>query len=195
VVVVSGDDWVLSDTAFAALPADAKRLAENLARLLTNGSAGRIHAYSDFFAYTGAELRRTLEAQGHTFTVSTTLSLDLPALRAFDALLLGLPLPTPQQLDALSQYVDEGGRVYLHGGNGIGQPRLVPDAWNPWLSRYGLQMETGFNGLRGAVTVVSSHALFDGVSRVYIDAGHPLSGCCAVATTSAGAALFAVVER
>ena len=194
-IVVSGDDWVLSDTAFSVLPADAERLAGNLARLLAGASAGRLHAYSDFFAYAGAGLRRAIEAQGHTFTVNATLSFDLPTLQTYDALLVGLPLPTPAQIEVLAQYVDEGGRVYVHGGNGIGQPRLVPDAWNPWLSRYGLQMETGFNGLRGAVTVVSSHALFEGVTRVYIDAGHPLSGCCAVATTTAGAALFAVVER
>ena len=194
-IVVSGDDWVLSDTAFGALPGDTSRFTVNLARLLTNGAPGRIHAYSDFFAYTGAQLRRTLEGEGHTFTVSTSITFDLATLRQYHALLLGLPLPTPAQLDVLSQYLDAGGRVYIHAGNGIDQPTLVPDAWNPLLSRYGIELRTGFNALIGQIPIVGSHSLLDGVAALYMNAGHPIAGCCAAATTTGGATVIAVASR
>ena len=195
ILVVSGDDWVLSDTAFSALPADTSRFAVNLARLLTDGSPGRIHAYSDFFAYTGGQLRRTLEDEGHTFTVGVGLPFDLATLTQYDALLFGLPLPTPAQLDVLVQYLDGGGRVYLHAGNGIDQPNLVPDAWNPLLSRYGIELRTGFNNLIGQIPVAGTHSLLDGVATLYMNAGHPIAGCCVAATAAGGVTVIAVVSQ
>lgn len=190
-VVVSSDDWVLSDTAFSVLPADAPRFALNLARHLTGGQ-GRIHAYSDFFAYTGGSLAQTLTGAGYTYTVGIGISFDLATLSGFDALFLGIPLLTSQQVDVVRQYIAAGGHVYIHAGNGISEPDLVPMTWNPLLAPYGFTLQTGFDNLIGVVPVVSTHPLFDGVGAVYFNAGHPISGCCVVATTNGGAGIVAV---
>ena len=191
ILVVSNDDWVLSDQAFAALPTDTSNLAVNLARLLAP-RGGHIHAFSDFFAFTGVQLANTLRAAGFTYTVGVGIPFDLPTLSTFDAVLVGLPLPSPAQLEVLRQYVEGGGSLYIHAGNGISQPDLVPNTWNPLLDAFGLRLGRGFNGNRGNIGVVSSHPLLAGVSRVFIDQGHPITGCCIVATSSTnGAGLFA----
>lgn len=192
-LVVASDDWVLSDTAFGALPDDTARFARNLAAWLTGTPGqGRIHAYSDFFSYTGQQLASTLGGAGYTFTVGLATAFDLPTLSTFDAVMVGIPLLDAGQMDALSRYLDTGGRVYLHAGNGIDDPDLVPGTWNPLLSRFGIQLQRGFDGLLGPVTLASTHPLLEGVSRIYVNAGHPITGCCVVATAPAGSGLFAV---
>jgi hypothetical protein len=192
VVVVGNDDWMTSDQAFASLPADTASLAVNLARLVTGGSTGRIHAYSDYFPFTGAQLANRLQNAGYTYTVGIGIPFDLPTLSTYDALFMGIPLPTASQLVVLRQYVAQGGSLYIHGGNGISEPDLIPNTWNPFLEAFGLRFERGFNGLNGNITVVSSHPLLAGVSRVYIQSGHPITGCCIVATSPNGVGLFAV---
>ena len=197
-IVLSNDDWVLSDTAFAGLPVDTAALATNLANLLTGGPSGTIHAYSDFFAFTGAQLASTLSSAGYTYTTGTGISFDLATISSFDALLLGLPTLNPAELDVLEQYVNAGGSVYIHGGNGISDPNLIPNAWNPFLSKFGLGLEAtgGFNGLDGVTSIASSHPLFNRVNSVYISGGHFLSGCCTAATTQPPSqfSLFAVFQ-
>jgi hypothetical protein len=55
-------------------------------------------------------------------------------------------------------------------------------------------LSAGFNGLNGIIPIVSSHPLFTGVSAVLINQGHPLTGCCTAASTTAGLSLFAISD-
>jgi len=191
VVVLSGDDWALSDQAFSSLPTDTRNLALNLASLLAR-PGGRIHAYSDFFAFTGAQLANTLNTAGYLYTVGVGINFDLATLSTFDAVFMGIPLPDPARLEVLKQYVARGGNVYIHAGNGLTDPDLVPNTWNPFLDAFGLRLGRGFNNLVGNIPVVSTHPLFAGVSSVYMQAGHPITGCCSIASSTAGASLFAL---
>lgn len=190
-IVLSNDDWVLSDTGFAQRPVDTAKFANNLANLLV-GNAGSIHAYSDFFAFTGSSLATALTNSGHTYTTGTDIVFDLPTISAFDALFMGLPTPTASQIGVLVAYVNNGGSLYIHAGNGINDPSLVPNAWNPFLNQFGLSLGNTFNGLSGDIPIVSSHPLFDGVSALHIVQGHIIEGCCGVATATNGTTLFAV---
>jgi hypothetical protein len=191
IIVLANDDWLLSDVAFNRLPVDTSNLVVNLGRLLAPRT-GRIHIYSDYFSLTGVQLATTLRNAGFTVTTSVNISFDVATLSTYDAVLLGVPFATPAQLQVLDQYVARGGNLYIHGGNGAAVPNLVPNTWNPLLTRYGLSFTTGFNGLLGNITVTSGYPLLNGVSRVYIDQGHPLGGCCVVARAPNGAGLFAV---
>lgn len=200
-VVLSSDDWVFSDAGFNSLPTDTSTFAVNLATLLTGGASRRIHAFSEFFAFTGSKLAEALGDAGFTYTVGTDISFDLVTLLDFDALLLGLggssgssglPLLSTAELDVLLQYVNAGRGVYIHAGNGISEPNRVPSTWNPFLQRYGFQLGTGFDGLNGDVSIVSVHPLFDGVSALHVRGGHPITGCCVVASSPTGENLFAL---
>jgi len=193
IVVLSNDDWVLSDTAFTRLPTATTNLTLNLARLLATRTR-RIHAYSDYFSLTGARLSSTLNGAGYIFTSGLGISLDLATLSQYDAVFLGIPFPPASTLTVLQQYVAQGGNLYIHAGNGAATPNLVPDFWNPLLTRYGLSLGTGFNGLNGDIAVSSSHQVFNGVSAVFVNGGHPVTGCCVVARAPNGTALFAISQ-
>lgn len=191
VVVLSNDDWLLSDAAFTRLPADTSNLAENLgAQLAPDG--GSIHAYSNFFSLSGSSLSTALASAGYQYSVGIDISFDLPTISTFDGLMLGIPTLTAPQLEALSAYVDGGGNVYIHAGNGAANPAQVPDSWNPFLAQFELELGSSFNGINGTVEVVSDHPLFEDVSSVFIQEGHEIDGCCEIAASIDGTTLFAV---
>lgn len=190
-VVVSNDDWILSDTGFSQLPMDTANFALNVAQFLTGGS-GSIHAYSNFFAFTGSGLANTLTDAGYSYTTGTSVTFDLPTLSTFDTLFLGIPLLTSTQLDVLTDYSNAGGNVYIHGGNGSSVPNAVPETWNQFLEPFGLSFETGFNGLNGNIPITSDHPLLDGVSALHIRAGHAITGSGVIATSPNGSGLIAV---
>ena len=153
------------------LPTDTANLAVNVARLVAGEPGASIHAYSDYFSFMGTQLANTLRTAGYTYTTGVGIPFDLATLSAYDAIVMGLPLPSSARLEVVRQYVERGGSVYIHGGNRISEPDLVPNTWNPFLEAFGLRLGRGFNGLNGNIAVVSSHTLLTGVSRVYIQQG------------------------
>lgn len=191
IVVLASDDWILSDTAFTRLPGATATLAVNLARLLAPRT-GRIHAYSDYFSLTGARLSATLNSSGFIFTSGIGIPFDVATLSRYDAVFMGAPFPTPSQLTVLEQYVAQGGNLYVHAGNGLTNPGLVPDLWNPLLTRYGLTLGRAFNGLQGDIAVSSTYPTFSGVSALHVQGGHLITGCCVVARATNGTALVAM---
>ena len=126
IVVVATTIGCSSDQAFVALPTDTANLAVNLARLVTGGPGGRIHAYSDYFSFAGTQLATTLQNAGYSYSVGIGIPFDLPTLSNYDALFMGIPLPSSAQLEVLRQDVARGGSVYIHGGNGTLSPIWFP---------------------------------------------------------------------
>lgn len=191
-VVIAADDWIFTDTGFSSLPTDTANFALNVAGFLTSESGGLIHGYSDFQSLNQSSLANTLNNAGYTYTSGTGITFDLATLSAYDALLLGTPFLSAAELNVLTDYVSNGGGVYIHGGLGLSNPGGTATAWNAFLSQYGLAFGSTLDSRVGNISITSSDPLFSGVSALYMQAPHAVTGCCAVATASSdGMALVA----
>lgn len=193
-VIIASDDWIFTNIGFASLPVDTTNFALNVAGFLTNEGGQLIHAYSDFQSLAQSSIINTLNNAGYTYTTGTGITFDLPTLSQYDALFLGSTLPSSSQLDILSDYVSNGGGLYIHGGLGQGNPGGTALVWNNFLSQYNLAFGSSFMGLNGPTSIISSHRLFDGVSSLYMEDGHTITGGGVIATTTGGSALFAASE-
>ena len=174
------------------LPTDTANLAVNVARLVAGEPGASIHAYSDYFSFTGTQLANTLRTAGYTYTTGVGIPFDLATLSAYDAIVMGLPLPSSARLEVCTA-VRRARRQRLHS------------RWKPDLgARPGAQhLEPLPRGLRPPAWARvqrperqhrrrqqshPAHRRFTGVHP----AGHPITGCCIVATSSNGVDLFAV---
>jgi hypothetical protein len=166
-IVVSNDEWPLSETGFSQAP-DAATFARNIAAWFTGGQPGDFLVYSTNFSLTEfspdpsalpvpSPLCPTLIAARHTCTVNPSLPFDLPTLQGFNGVFLagkvngGVPDNT-----VLIEYVEHGGNVYLAGGTGMpGGFRDASEeaaAWNPLLNHFGLAFEgSTYNGVSGTL--------------------------------------------
>ncbi len=118
---------------------DAPQLALNLASWFTDGRPGKFLAYSSNIGLTGSQLAATMMGAGHSWTVTTSLDLDLATLLRYDAVFLG---GTAVDTGLLIDYVRAGGGVYLEGGTGgFGDAVAEAAQWNPFLNAFGLNFE------------------------------------------------------
>ena len=186
-IVVSHDEWTLSNAGFTNSPGTATFVAN-----LVSEFGPTIHAYSTNFGLTGSALSAAMTDAGATYTVGTGITFDLPTLSAYDAIFLGGAYLNTDQLDALASYVAAGGNVYLAGGTGAGGAAAEAAAWNPFLAAYGLTFASTYNGVSGNVPV-SGDPLFAGVDSLFQDNGNTISGAAVVCCESR-AGLFAVVR-
>ena len=186
-IVVSHDEWTLSNSGFTSSPGTATFVAN-----LVSEFGPTIHAYSTSFGFTGSALANAMANAGATYTVGTGIAFDLPTLSAYDAILLGGAYLNADQLDVLASYVGAGGNVYLAGGTGAGGAAAEAAAWNPFLAAYGLSFASSYNGVSGNIAV-SGDRLFAGVDSLFQDNGNTISGAAVVCCGSRGG-LFAVVR-
>ncbi len=185
-IVVANDEWSLSDSGF--------NLASTTPTFVSNLVAEfgpRIHAYSGNFGFTGARLAAAMAAAGATYTVGTGISFDIPTLSQYNALFLGGTYLDLSQIGVLRSFVASGGGVYIAGGTGAGGAGTEAAAWNPFLSDFGLQFASSYNGLSGAVDV-SGDSIFNGVLALYQNNGQSIFGSSVVCCDSGG--LYAVVR-
>ena len=191
-VMIVADDWVFTNTGFSSSPTSTTNFALNVASYLTNSSSGSIHAYSTFQSLTQSSLVNTLNNAGYTYTTGTGIAFDLATLSAYDALFLGSTFLTTAELNVLTDYVNNGGGVYIHGGLGASNPGGTATAWNGFLSQYGLAFGSTISSIGGNIAITSSDPLLEGVAALYMQQPHTITGCCVVATaTSNGMALIA----
>ena len=172
-VVVNNDEWTLSNTGFGNAP-DAGVFAQNVASLFSGGGSGDFLAYSSNFGLTQNSLANTMTGAGHTWTVSTAVSFDLPTLQTYDGVFLAGPVGGGAPDTAvLTQYVQGGGNVYLAGGTGVFTGGATGEAavWNPFLNSFGLAFGSPFNGVGGNIPIGSSHPIFANVDTLYQNNG------------------------
>jgi hypothetical protein len=193
-VLIAGDDWIFMNTGFSSRPIDTANFARNVAEFVTNGSGNSIHAYSNYQSLTQSSLINTLRNAGYNYTTGTNITFDLQTLSQYDAMFFGSPIPSSSQLDVLSQYVNNGGGLYIHAGLGMSNPGGAAQGWNEFLSEYGLAFGSSILGVSGNTSIKSDHPLFEGVSSLYMLNGHRITGGGVVATTSGGSPLFAAYE-
>lgn len=178
-VVVANDEWTLSNTGFANA-SDTATFVTNVASLFADGSTGDFLVYSDTFGLTESSLSNTMITAGHTWSISTNLTFDLPTLLSYDAVFLGGQVngSTPDN-QVLIDYVYNGGNIYLLGGTGYvsGFPDVVAEAeaWEILLGEFGLAFSEApgsgydnYNGLIGNFDVSGSgHSIFNNVNYLY----------------------------
>src|SRR5215510_10072791 len=139
-VVVSGDDQTFRSAGFVA-PNDGAQFAQNVAAFFTGGESGNFLVYSDNAALTGSELAAAMQSAGHTWTVSTAVTFDLPTLLGYDAVFVG---GSNADVNVLVQYVSAGGNVYLAAGTGpdgfFGDYATEAAIWSGFLQSEGLSL-------------------------------------------------------
>jgi hypothetical protein len=170
-IVVSSDEWFLSNTGFSAQPASSRNFVANLTEWFGGQLPGDYLAYSSNFSLIGSSLRQAIEDLGHTWTVSKTVPFDVPTLLGYDGIFLassGVP-----DRDVLADYVRAGGSVLLLAGTSS-NAAAVANYWNPFLDDFGLTLESSVDGLcfgGCSLAINSSHFLLAGVTALYHDHG------------------------
>lgn len=175
-VLVNGDEWALSNTGFSQAP-DASVFVDNLVAEF----GPLIHAYSNNFGYTQSALAAAMNTAGATYTTGLGISFDLPTLSGYDAIFLGGNYLSASQTSILTSYVAGGGNVFISAGTGSGGSVNEANAWNPFLSQYGIELGLTYTGLGGNVTTTGD-SLFAGVSQLYVNNPNGIvsgSFCCA----------------
>lgn len=172
-IVLNHDEWTTSNTGFTQAGASATTFVQNVADFLNvGGGPGNFLAYSSDFSLTQSSFATALTSAGHSLTVSTAITFDLPTLQTFDAVFLaGLP---GADTTVLTDYVNVGGGVYLAGGTFLaGTATGEANVWNPFLNNFGLAFQGGaYNAVVGNLPVTGTHSIFSGVSSLYYAGGN-----------------------
>lgn len=194
-IVVNNDEWTLSNYGFSQSP-DAAIFSTNVASWFTGGSSGSFLAYSDDFGLTESSLANAMTGAGHLWTVSTSITFDVPTLLNYDAVFVGGYSADNQ---VLIDYVNAGGNVYLAGGTANWSSASEEAMqWNDFLNTFGLAFATTYNGIVGNVSISNSHPIFNNVQSLYQDSGNtvidlePLNSNNQILVTAGGQGLYAV---
>lgn len=168
VIILANDEWTLSNSGFSGLN-DAGVFATNIAAEFADNQPGDFLAYSSNFGLTQNLLADAMTNAGHSWTVSTAVTFDLPTLLTYDGVFLA---GNAADNNILTDYVNAGGNVYLAGGTGWGGAFAEANRWNPFLNNFGLAFGTFYNGVGGSIPINSPHPIFDGVDYLYQDNGN-----------------------
>jgi len=171
-VILSGDEWPLSDYGFAVAPASTATFGQNLASYMnTDGGACNLLVYSSHFRLTGSSLNAALSGAGCSVTYSIG-AFDLGTLSGYDGVLLG-GLQYNYSASILTSYVDSGHSVYIAAGTGeVANEHLI---WDSFIHSYGLDLGPSYNGILGLLPISGGSPLFTGVTELYYDNGNSVS--------------------
>lgn len=192
-VVVFGDEWILSNTAFSANNGPTTAFAGNLANFL----GGTDYLFATNNLAFGSSLETLFESVPFNRTVTSTTATLTPALiGAYDAVFLaGATWSGAANAPTINNYVAAGGSVVIALGTGVfGGPAGEVAAWNDVMSAWGLGADGAWDG-QGLATrslVDGPGTLDDGVASLYWgnghtvtqDAGNPNSSIAATMTFS-----------
>ncbi|MBK9990220.1 MAG: VPDSG-CTERM sorting domain-containing protein [Verrucomicrobia bacterium] len=167
-ILLMNDEWTLSDTGFST-GADAGQFARNIGSWATGGSTGNFLAYSTNFGLTGSGLSSTMTSAGHSWTVGTATTFNLPTLSSYNAIFLSGNAADNQ---VLINYVNAGGTVILEGGTGWAGSAAEAAQWNTFLNAFGLGFGSSYNGVEGNIAISNPHTLFQGVNSLYQNNGN-----------------------
>lgn len=163
VVIVNHDEWTLSDYGV-----NAGQFGANIANYFAGGPGGNFLIYSTNFGLNNSTLINAITSAGHTVTVNPGITFDLPTLSAYTGIFLG-GYTGSYNATVLTNYVNNGGKVYLAGGTGIGSEDTV---WDSFLGNFGFDFGTSYNGISGTYAPLTPHPIFAGISSLYYDNGN-----------------------
>lgn len=164
VVIVNHDEWTLS-----SFGVNAAQFGANIANYFAGGSGGNFLIYSTNFGLDNSTLINAITSAGHTVTVNTGITFDLPTLSAYTGIFLGGYLGS-YNATVLTNYVNNGGKVYLAGGTGS----LVNEdtVWDSFLGNFGFDFGTSYNGISGTIAPSPGHPIFAGIGGLLYDNGN-----------------------
>ena len=168
--IAIGDEWLLSDLAFTAQPAQTTQLTDNISKFFTDGIPSRMLVWStsppvggNVRGVLGTGLKNRMQALGHTWEVNPSITFTPANLRNYRAIFLsgGWSSGTLATLEA---YLRDGGNVLVMAGTGDwGSAAAEASAWNPFLNKFGLAFgNTWFaagSGLLSVPTLPSGNPL------------------------------------
>jgi hypothetical protein len=193
-VIVNHDEWTLSSSGV-----NAAQFGANIANYFAGGPGGNFLIYSDnTFALVNSTLINAITSAGHTVTVNTAIPFDLPTLSAYTGIFLGGYVGS-YNATVLTNYVNNGGNVYLAGGTGmIANEDTV---WDSFLANFGFEYGASYNNILGAFAPTTGHPLFAGVPSLFYYYGNTviLTGSTPYAQLiavhpSSGAGLIGIYE-
>ncbi len=163
IVIVNHDEWTLATGTYAA------QFGANIANYFAGGPGGNFLIYSNNFGLNNATLTGAITGAGHTVTVNTGVTFDLPTLSTYTGVFLGGYIGG-YNASVLTSYVNNGGNVYLAGGTGalIGEDSV----WDSFLNNFGFEFGPSYNGIGGNFAPSTSHPIFTGVPSLYYDNGN-----------------------
>lgn len=159
VVIVNHDEWPLSSSGV-----NGADFGVNIANYFAGGPGGNFLIYSPGFGLNDSALISAISAAGHTVTVDTGVTFDLPTLSGYTGIFLGGYIG---DFDAgvLTNYVNNGGNVYLAGGTGA-----LPNedsVWDPFLNNFGFEFGPSYNTTYGVYPILGSHPIFTGIPELF----------------------------
>ncbi len=158
IVIVNHDEWTLS-----SYGVNAATFSANIAHYFAGGSAGNFLIYSNNFGLNNSVLINAITSAGHSVTVNTSVTFDLPTLSAYTGIFLGGYIGG-YNATVLTSYVNNGGNVYLAGGTGLSAEDTV---WDAFLNNFGFDFGPSYNGITGTFAPSPGHPIFSGVPALY----------------------------
>lgn len=180
-VVVCGDEWTLSDSAFTNNTVYTQAFAGNLANFMM-GASGNILDTSDNGVHSGVSLGAYLTTQGYTYVKDAVSTFDASLISSYEAIIVGGlrgRADIAANLATLTNYVAGGGNVYVFGGTGsFGIAANEAAAWNPFTTLYGMTLGSSYVPPPAEVIVTcdaNSHPLRVGVDKLTFGFGHDVT--------------------
>ena len=181
-IVVTNDEWQLSNQGFSATQSGSMQFALNVAQWFSGSSnQGSFLVYSTNFGLDPSQattLASTMQGAGYTWTSYTAIPgfvFNLATLKSYQGVFLACP-EIPDN-NVLIDYVTSGGNVYLEGGTGDcdGGPDVEAETWNTFLNAFGLAFDgTGYNGVGGSIPIFNplNSPVLNNVSALFEDNGN-----------------------
>lgn len=171
-IVVNNDEWALSNTGFKKAP-DAGTFSTNVASWFTGGGTGDFLVYSKNFGLTETSLSSAMTNAGNSWEINYQAQFTIENLMKYDGIFLA---GDPADTAVLTEYVLNGGNVYLAGGTGYRGAVLEAAGWNSFLNNFGLRFEPYYNTISSAIINMNSdHPIFKGVTNLYVYNGNNVS--------------------
>ena len=171
-IIAMGDEWLLSDRAFAQQPAQSTQLADNISKFFADNEPSRFLVLSNSGPINfpgqrgvlGTALKDRMLALGHTWEVNPSVPFTLATLRQYRGVFFsGAVGSGSTNAQVLESYVREGGNVLVMAGTGdIGGPASEASAWNFFLNKFGLSFGDAWFAIKSGGALLSVPALPSG---------------------------------
>jgi choice-of-anchor A domain-containing protein len=168
-IVVNHDEWTLSNSGFSQ-NANAAAFARNVAQWFTGGRPGRFLVYSSNFGLRESALAAAMTQAGHSWSAGTSVPFTLATFSQYDGVFFGGTYTVDTAV--MTQYVQQGGNIYLMAGTGTGGAPYEASVWNPFLASFGLRYAPAYNGICNNVAGTSAHPVLAGVPSLYYCSGN-----------------------
>jgi choice-of-anchor A domain-containing protein len=163
-IVVNNDEWTLSNSGFSQ-NANAAAFARNVAQWFTGGRPGRFLVYSNNFGLRESALAAAMTQAGHSWSAGTSVPFTLATFQQYDGVFFGGTYTIDIQV--MTQYVQQGGNIYVMAGTGTGGASYEASVWNPFLQAFGLRYGSVYNGVCANVAGTAAHPVLAGVPSLY----------------------------